>query len=125
MTNDLRSSGVCTRTYAAVFFCASLLLASASGQPVPKAPETKQSSLSTTADSKVARALHLSTVQLDKGYPDLAAETCAVALKTHAENGEVRDCLETASLKGDAAAQRQARTLQQAQSLLRLGKKTE
>lgn len=65
-------------------------------------------------------------LQLNRGYPELARDTCGATLKAEPKNETARKCLDDAlAALAKREAESQERTLAQAESLLRLGKKTE
>ena len=78
------------------------------------------------AVSSKPRVADIGILQLKRGYPELARNSCEMALKTDPKNEEARKCLDAALVALEARdAGAQQRTLAQAESLLHLGKKTE
>src|SRR5260370_11110730 len=97
-----------------------LMALSVSAQP----GQTKRSD--TKAVSLNPQVEDVGILQLKHGYPDLAKNTCETTLKADPRNEEARKCLDAALAQLEVLeAEAQERTLNQAESLLQLGKKTE
>ncbi|HZI58690.1 MAG TPA: hypothetical protein VFF39_18050, partial [Verrucomicrobiae bacterium] len=91
---------------------------------VAQVGQTKQSNAQTVPSAPQIEDAGI--LQLNRGYPNLARDTCATTLTANPKNEMARKCLDDALVeleKREAGAQE--RTLAQAESLLHLGKKTE
>jgi len=94
--------------------------ATAAQSPKPTATQAQKPAL------VAAGAVQLGLLQLKNGFPDAAKESCGTFLKDHPDDKQASDCLDKALAQlAGREADAQARTLEQARSLLRLGKKAE